>query len=121
MSAKHGFAKVLSLLIGVPLAVLVVVFAIANRQAVTVDFWPLPFLVELPLAVVLMVSVIGGFLVGALGHWLASAPQRWRAHSATRRAEAAEAELAALRAERQPLPLAANGQQLALSRRADGA
>ena len=122
MSAKQGIGKFLSGLIGIPIAVLVVVFAIANRQGVTVDFWPLPYQVDLPLAVVLMASVIGGFLLGALVHWLIAAPLRWRAHQATRRAEAAERELAVLRAERQPLPVAAaDPQQRVLPHRADAA
>ncbi len=95
---KRGIGKFLSGLIGIPIAALVVAFAIANRQSVAVDFWPLPIFIEMPLALVLIVAAIGGFLIAALIHWLISAKMRWQVHQVTRRAEDAERELALLRA-----------------------
>lgn len=104
MSVKRGIGKFLSGLIAVPVAIVIVVFAIANRQPVRVDLWPLAAPTDLPLSVVLMAAAVGGFLFGALVHWAISAKLRWRLHQATRRAEDAERELAALRSRQHPTP-----------------
>ncbi len=117
MSVKHGIGKFLSGLIAVPVAIVVVVFAIANRQPVRVDLWPLSTLIDVPLSLVLIAAAIGGFLLGALVHWAISTKLRWRLHQTIRRAEDAERELAILR-NRQP-PSSADMPLPALSRHPD--
>ncbi len=74
----------------VPVAVVVVLFAIANRDTVNVNFWPLPFDAALPLYVALLGALAVGILLGvaassfAVGKWRRRA--RTEARSATRRA-----------------------------------
>src|SRR4026208_534351 len=75
------FRKIVSAVILVPLAAVIIIFAVANRQSVTVSFDPFSttspaYAVTLPLFGLLVVLVIGGLLlagaVAVLGH------ARWR-------------------------------------------
>ena len=98
----------------IPLAIVIVGFAVANRQAVTVSFDPFDashpaYSMTLPLFVTIFLLVIFGVLVGGIAAWLRQG--KWR--SAARRAEAdnrdLNAEVAMLRrrlelAERPDLP-----------------
>jgi len=81
----------------VPLALLIVVFAVANRQPVTVSFDPFgagdPALAAtLPLYILIFILVILGVIVGGLAAWL-------RQHKWRRAARRAAAESRKLRAE----------------------
>ena len=57
-------------------AVILILFAISNREPVSVGLWPLPALVELPLYLVLLGTLLVGFLVGELSGWIGG--WRWR-------------------------------------------
>ena len=57
-------------------AVVLVLFAISNRETVSVGLWPLPALVELPLYLVLLGTLLLGFIVGELTGWIGG--WRWR-------------------------------------------
>ena len=57
-------------------AVVLILFAISNRGTVSVGLWPLPALVELPLYLVLLGTLLVGFIVGELAAWMRS--WRWR-------------------------------------------
>ncbi|EME71188.1 hypothetical protein H261_04600 [Paramagnetospirillum caucaseum] len=82
--------RLLAWITGLPLAVLVAVFAVANRAEIHFDLWPLPFGVDLPgyLAVLapLGIGLAGGFLLG----WASGLKARLRAGSLRRRLDAAE-------------------------------
>jgi uncharacterized integral membrane protein len=83
-----------------PVTAVLVVFAVANRQGVAV--WPLPDTMQVPLAFVVLFSLVVGFLIGELVAWLGG--RRWRRevrHKA-RRIEALEHELAATQARLKP-------------------
>ena len=69
--------KRLRWLITVPLALILVVFAINNRHLVDVSLWPLDFVVRWPLFVFVYVGVLAGFVAGAVIAWT-SALQRGR-------------------------------------------
>lgn len=91
------FGKVLTALVLVPLAIVLLIFAIANRRPVTVSFDPLmsgdPALaVTLPLFLILLITLIAGVIIGGSAAWLKQA--RWR-----RAARRAEAEVRRLQAE----------------------
>ena len=67
--------KILTVIIVVPLAVLVIAFAVANRQMATVSFDPFSstapaYAAHLPLFVVIFVAVIVGVVVGGAAAWL---------------------------------------------------
>ena len=46
-----------------PLGLAVVIFSIANRGPVSLDLWPLALEVEVPLFLVLLLSLFVGFLI----------------------------------------------------------
>ena len=57
-------------------AVVLILFAVSNRQRVSVSLWPLPDLVEMPLYLVLLGTLLIGFVVGELTGWIGG--WRWR-------------------------------------------
>ncbi len=75
------FRKIVTALIVVPLAVIIVAFAVANRQSVTVSFDPLSsaapaYAATVPLFVLIFVLVIVGVIVGGVAAWLRQG--KWR-------------------------------------------
>ena len=94
--------KFFSALILVPLAIVLIVFAVANRHAVTVSFDPFnsanPSVgASLPLFVVIVLVAILGVIAGSLATWIRQG--HWRRSSRLHEAEArsARTELADLR------------------------
>ena len=66
--------KIVTALILVPLVVIIVAFAVANRQTVTVSFDPFSatnpaYAATLPLFVVVFVLLIFGVIVGGIAAW----------------------------------------------------
>src|SRR5512139_3568153 len=77
------FRRVVSAVILVPLAAAIIIFAVANRQSVTVSFDPFStaspaYAVTLPLFVLIMMLVILGVLIGGTVAWIGQA--RCRRH-----------------------------------------
>jgi uncharacterized integral membrane protein len=73
--------KILAAVVLVPLAVIIVVFAVANRQAVTVSFDPFSaanpaYAAKVPLFVLIFIVLILGVIVGGIAAWLRQSP--WR-------------------------------------------
>ncbi len=104
--------KIVTALILVPLAIVLVAFAVANRQTVVVSLDPFdqahPALsVTLPLFALILALVIGGVLVGGVAAWLRQS--KWRRAARLAEAEARElrAELDRLRRRSAPSPLPA--------------
>ena len=90
-------AKVLFWIVMLPVAVAIIVFSAANGDPVAVNLWPLPFSADLPLALVVLLSLALGFVWGALVAWIAGGRERTQARAAARRARSAEHEAAVLR------------------------
>lgn len=78
--------KFLGKIIFLPVAVAVVLFAIANRHEVGVSFWPLPFDAETPLYVALLGALALGILIGAAASSLSVGKWRFRARASARQA-----------------------------------
>lgn len=96
--------KFLTALVVVPVAILFIVFAVANRHPVTVSFDPFnssdPSIgAALPLFVVLIVVAILGVIAGGTATWIGQ--RHWRRAARQHEADArrARGELADLRAE----------------------
>jgi uncharacterized integral membrane protein len=75
------FRKIVTAIIVVPIAAIIVAFAVANRQTVTVSFDPFSsvspaYAATLPLFVLLFVVLILGVLVGGCAAWLRQG--KWR-------------------------------------------
>jgi uncharacterized integral membrane protein len=90
--------KFISALILVPLAIVLVVFAVANRQTIMVSFDPFdldhPALsVALPLFALILIMVIAGVVIGGVAAWLGQGKWRGRARQLEREARALRREL----------------------------
>lgn len=77
------------------LAIFLISFAISNRATVSVGLWPLPFLADVPLYLLCLVSALTGALTGAVVTWIAARHGRRKLRSRRRRIEALERELKA--------------------------
>src|SRR6516165_4548387 len=89
--------RIVTALILVPLAILLVAFAVANRQSVIISFDPFEptqpaFAVVLPLFALILLLAIGGVVVGGVAAWLRQG--KWR-----RAARLAQGQARELRAE----------------------
>lgn len=67
--------KIITGIIVVPLAIIIIVFAVANRQMVTVSFDPFSstnpvYAPSLPLFVLIFIVLILGVIVGGIAAWL---------------------------------------------------
>jgi uncharacterized integral membrane protein len=96
-SAASTFRKIVAVIILVPLAMIIIAFAVANRQVVTLSLDPFSAehpaaTVALPLFALIIVPLILGVLVGGIAAWLRHG--RWR-----RMARRYEREVIALRGE----------------------
>ncbi len=67
--------RFLTWIVMVAVAVVVVAFAVSNRHTMMLDFWPLPFLWHPPVYLVVLASVVFGFLLGGAVSWWSSV---WR-------------------------------------------
>lgn len=90
-------ARLISWLIMVPLAVVVVTFTIANRADVSLDLWPMPVAIDVPLFSLALVGGFAGFLAGALIAWLSGAQRRANYRKMVHQLEATKREEASLR------------------------
>ena len=76
---------------------LLVPFAVSNREPVSLGFWPLPFLVDLPLYLLVLLLLLAGFVTGAAAGWLGGRHTRRELRRRHRRVEALERDLVAAR------------------------
>jgi len=91
------FRKIITLVIVVPLAAVIIAFAVANRELATVSFDPFSssnpaYAATLPLFILIFVLVILGVIIGGVAAWLRQA--HWR-----RTARKLDAEVRLLRQE----------------------
>jgi uncharacterized integral membrane protein len=94
--------KIVTAVIVVPLAIVIVAFALANRQAVTVSFDPFSaaspaYAASLPLFVLIFILVIVGVLIGGIAAWLRQASWRRTARRLDADVRALHQELEAMR------------------------
>jgi uncharacterized integral membrane protein len=94
--------KFITALILVPLAIVLVTFAVANRQTVVISFDPFDhvhpaFALALPLFALILVLAIGGVIVGGVAAWLKQSKWRRAARLAQGQARELRAELERLK------------------------
>jgi len=90
--------KIVTVLILVALGVVLVAFALANRQSVTVSFDPFDqvdpaFALTVPLYALAMALVIAGVVVGGIASWATQGKWRQAARRAQSRAQQLSTEL----------------------------
>lgn len=98
--------RILRWAVGLPIAILVISFAVANRRWVTLSLDPFsqeaPKLsMDLPLWLLFFLGILVGLIIGWVGSWFAQGKHRKAARDARAEAGAMQAELAELRKERQ--------------------
>ena len=76
---------------------LVVIFAVANQQVVTIDLWPFELTYSLPLYALVAVSLLIGFLIGAVVMWISAGKVRNKARESYYKASSLEREVAYLK------------------------
>lgn len=101
IGARLMFRKIVIVLILIPLALVIVMFAVANRAPVVLGFDPFGaqppmFALVSPLFLALLVALTAGVIVGGVAAW--ARQSKWR-----RRARRLAAELKASRAETETL------------------
>lgn len=89
--------RILAWAIAGAVAVIVVAFAVANRDPVTISVAPLPYMLDIPMWALAVGALVVGFLTGALVRWLLDHKVRSMARRGRRRTRALEQELARVR------------------------
>ena len=89
------FRGLFAILILLPLAAIIVIFAIHNRHTVAVDLWPLTMDASPPLFVLVLCTFLVGFLIGGVVAWLSGGRSRGRARREHYRLRDLEREAAA--------------------------
>ena len=87
--------RILFWILVVLIAIVLAAFAVSNREPVALGFWPLPFLVDMPLYLLCVLSLVIGTLIGVATAWMAGHGKRRELRSRRRRIEALERELTA--------------------------
>ncbi len=78
---------------------MVSLFAASNREMVSLGLWPLPFLAQTPLYLVVLVALFFGFAAGAALAWIKGRHRRRQLRACQRQNKALARELAATQAE----------------------
>jgi uncharacterized integral membrane protein len=100
--------KILRWVVGLPIVVLVLAFAVANRRWVDISFNPftqdMPS-IPMPLWLLVFIGIFIGIIVGWIGSWIAQGKHRKAAREARSEVGQLQRELADLRkpGERQPM------------------
>jgi uncharacterized integral membrane protein len=87
----------LSILVTLPITLVILVFALANRAPIAVSLWPFPWQVGLPGYLVILGSALVGFAAGALVAWLGAGRRRRQARRGAAEARRLADELTALK------------------------
>lgn len=83
--------RFLRVFIGALLLLILAVFAVSNKDAVTVSIEPLPYIVELPLYLLVFAALLLGLVIGAMFGWLVAWSSARRKAEAERQRQAREA------------------------------
>ena len=68
--------NIIRMLIGIPIATIILVFAFVNNDLATFSLWPFNVDVTVSLSVVVIVLIVAGFIMGRFSAWFAYAPLR---------------------------------------------
>lgn len=95
--------KIITAVIVIPLLIVVVGFAVANRQAVTVSFDPFSsaspaYAVTLPLFVIIFALLIAGVIIGGAASWMRQSSWRRSARRLDAQVRGLHDEMHAMRA-----------------------
>ena len=89
--------KIFRLLLGLAGLVVIVSFAVSNRDVVSMALWPLPETFEVQLFWVFLFGLVVGAILGGLGTWLGGLRKRSEARYNRRKAQALEGQLQSIK------------------------
>jgi uncharacterized integral membrane protein len=81
------------------IAAAVALFAASNSATVALGFWPVPYIADAPLYLVVLVSLLFGIAIGALAVWIRGGRRRRELRESRRQNAALARELAATQAQ----------------------
>lgn len=90
--------RYLSWIVTVPLGIIVILFAVSNRELVVLTLWPLPFELEMSLFLPVLGALVIGFVAGGAIAWWSGGRYRRLARRQNSRLKSLTAEVEALRA-----------------------
>ena len=85
--------RLIGWLLALPVSLLAAVFAVANRHDLRLQLWPLPWSLDLPVYLAVLVPLVLGMVLGGLAVWLGGHRTRVAARHHRRRAESLERQL----------------------------
>lgn len=91
-------------IVTLPIALLVILFALMNRQEVVLSLWPLPWDIGAPLFLFTLGAIVLGFLFGALAAYLSGGATRQKLRAANRALAESRDEAALLKRQQALLP-----------------
>ena len=86
------------LLFGLPLLILLVLFALSNTTPVRLGLWPSDYTLQLPLSLTVLGAMAIAFLAGGVTVWVSELAQRRRARRAEQTVRLLEAQVQELKA-----------------------
>jgi uncharacterized integral membrane protein len=112
---RRMIRKIVTVLILLPIALLIVMFAVANRSAVTIALDPFGseppmFTTAMPLFLALLAALIVGVVIGGAAAWSRQRKWRRRARHLAADLKAARADNAVLRRRLEAVPVAPQAQ-----------
>jgi uncharacterized integral membrane protein len=87
-------------IVTIPIAIVVVLFAVNNREAVRLILWPFPWDIEAPIFLFTLGAIVFGFLFGAIAAWGSGGGTRRKLRQAQYDLAHARDEIAVLKRER---------------------
>ena len=90
-------AKILRALLGLIGLVIIVSFAVSNRQTVDMALWPLPETLNVQLFWVFLFGLVVGAVLGGMGAWLGGMKKRRDGRRIRRKADELEGQLRVVR------------------------
>lgn len=79
--------KVLFWIIALPVVAIAMAFAVSNHESVTIDLWPAPYRLDIPLYIAVTGALFVGFIVGMTWGWVGNLRARRRARGEAKRAD----------------------------------
>lgn len=86
--------RILSWIIAAPIVILVLLFAVSNRDSITLRLWPFPDQLTILIPILTLIQLFIGFLLGAIVTWIGDRRRRRETRLLNRRVAELEQSLA---------------------------
>ena len=100
------------ILLAAPVLIILVVFALSNRQVVQVGLWPTDILIDLPLSVTVLLAAGFFFIAGAFMTWGTSVALKNRNRRAERTIRQLEAQVQSMKSQTATRPAGSSAMAL---------